>query len=849
MKIFFSALASIILLSSQAQNLEYYLPKNVTYNSSIPTPESVIGHNVGEWHVTHDKLVFYMKALAAAAPDRIKLQTLGKTYENREQIALIITSPKNHSNLESIRAEHVKLCDANTASNTNNMPIVVLIGNSIHGNESSGSNASMLTAYYLAAAQGQAIEEVLNKVVILLDPSFNPDGLNRFASWANSHKSVGTLVSDPQSREYNEVWPGGRFNHYWFDLNRDWLPAQHKESQNRLKLFHDWKPNILTDHHEMGSNTTFFFQPGVPSRTNPNTPWKNQELTGAIGNFHAKYLDSIGSLYFSKEGYDDFYYGKGSTYPDINGAVGILFEQASSRGHAQDTENGLLTFPFTIRNQFVTSLSTIDAAKNLRKEMLDYQHKFFEDVAKEAAAYPVKGFIVGSENDKQKTNIFINMLLRHNIKIYPIEKEIIETGKSFKPGTSYIIPTNQQQFKIIKTVFEKTLEYKDSLFYDVTAWTMPLAFGLQYTELKNLPSTNTPITNSSTTAGNLITAKNVIGYAFHWNEFYAPQLLYNIQKQGLNTKVATQKFSALINGKVESFNYGSILIPLLGQSITKQQIENILLQAANEAGINIYGLETGLSNSGIDMGSNSLSTLKKPSVLLFAGKGTSATDVGEIWHLLDTRFKIPLTTMDVDRFDNANLNKYTTIIMASGDYKNLEKNELEKLKNWVSTGGTLIANEDATKFLANAGITKIIFKPAIDKKDSTQNLPYYLRSDEQRAKDLTGSIFEARMDVTHPLCYGYTDSTVSIFKSNTLFMDENNGAYDSPIMYTNNPLQSGYLYREYKNKIKNSAAVNIDAIGKGRVISIVDNLNFRAFWLGTSKIFLNSIFFADAIKL
>ncbi len=352
-----------------AQDLKYYLPDSVSYNPAIPKPKDIIYHEVGEWHVTHDRSVNYMRAVAAAAPERIKLETMGFTYESRPQLLLIITSPKNHQRLEEIRQQHIKLSDPEKSASVNidDMPIVVWIGHSIHGNEPSGANAALVSAYYLAAAQGKQIDELLDNVVILFDPSFNPDGLQRFSTWANQHKSK-NLVSDPNSREFNEVWPGGRFNHYWFDLNRDWLPAVHIESQNRLEWFHKWKPNILTDHHEQGSNATFFFQPGVPSRVNPLTPEKNQELTGKLGKFHAAFLDRIGSLYFTKENYDDFYYGKGSTYPDINGAIGILFEQASSRGHLQQTSNGLLSFPFTIRNQFVTALSTLEGAKTLRKE-------------------------------------------------------------------------------------------------------------------------------------------------------------------------------------------------------------------------------------------------------------------------------------------------------------------------------------------------------------------------------------------------------------------------------------------------------------------------------------------------
>ena len=328
-------------LYTQAQDLSYYLPQDVTYNPSIPKPKDIIFHEVGEWHVTHDRLVNYMRAIATAAPDRVKLETMGFTYEARPQVLLIITSKKNHDNLEAIRQQHVQLTDPSKSSSLNidNMPIVVWIGHSIHGNEPSGANAALLSAYYLAAAQGKQIDDLLDNVVILFDPSFNPDGMQRFSTWVNQHKSK-NLVTDPNSREFGEVWPGGRFNHYWFDLNRDWLPAVHVESQNRLKWFHLWKPNILTDHHEQGSNATFFFQPGVPSRVNPLTPSQNQELTAKLGKFHAQYLDRIGSLYFTKENYDDFYYGKGSTYPDVNGAIGILFEQASSRGHAQQQQTG-----------------------------------------------------------------------------------------------------------------------------------------------------------------------------------------------------------------------------------------------------------------------------------------------------------------------------------------------------------------------------------------------------------------------------------------------------------------------------------------------------------------------------
>ncbi|MEM8906307.1 MAG: M14 family zinc carboxypeptidase, partial [Bacteroidota bacterium] len=314
---------------AQRVDLSYYLPDQ-NYNPAVPTPESFLGYQVGEWHVGHDQLVAYMYELARVS-DRISIREYARSYERRPLVLLTITSPNNHSNIENIKRQHRALSDPTQSANlnTDEMPAIIYQGYTIHGNEASGANAALLYAYHLAAAQGPAVEAMLQQVVVLLDPTYNPDGMNRFASWVNVHKSKNGSP-DPADREFNEAFPRGRTNHYWFDLNRDWLPAQHPESQGRIRNFHEWYPLILTDHHEMGTNNTFFFQPGIPSRTNPLTPQENQDLTEKIGGFHAKALDKIGSLYYSKESFDDFYYGKGSTYPDVNGSIGILFEQASS---------------------------------------------------------------------------------------------------------------------------------------------------------------------------------------------------------------------------------------------------------------------------------------------------------------------------------------------------------------------------------------------------------------------------------------------------------------------------------------------------------------------------------------
>ena len=643
-------------LYSQSQtDLSYYLPQDVQYNPSIPTPKSIIGHEVGEWHITHDKLVQYMYALAEAS-DRITIEDRGKTFEDRPIVLLTITSPSNHQNLDTIKKGHIDATESD-ATEIGDRPIVVYQGFSIHGNEPSGSNAALALAYYLAAGEGDKINDLLNHAVILLDPSLNPDGLQRFAYWANTNRNM-NLNPDPNDREYREVWPGGRTNHYWFDLNRDWLPAQLPETRARIKTFHDWLPNILTDHHEMGTNSSFFFQPSIPSRTHPLTPKMNQELTKNIAEYHAKALDNIGSLYYSEESFDDFYYGKGSTFPDINGGIGILFEQASSRGHVQESENGILTFPFTIRNQFTAALSTLAAAKGMREEILKYQHDFYKNARSEASKEGNKAIVFGDEKDAAKTYHLAEILKRHKIKFHELKSDFSKDGKNYKKGYSYIVPKNQKNTRLINAMFEKRTTFQDSLFYDISGWTFPLAFNLDYTETTT-SNAGDVITELTFRQGG-VNSKSDYAYLFAWNEYYAPKLLNEVLKKGIRAKVSLKNFKS--SGK--SYDYGTIMIPVQNQVMKPSNLHTFLNNAAKESHITIDAVSTGL-NEGIDLGSRNFRALELPKVALLVGDGMTSYDAGEIWHLLDTRYDIRATKLDTRSFGRTDLSRYNTIIMVN----------------------------------------------------------------------------------------------------------------------------------------------------------------------------------------
>ncbi len=817
-------------VSAQKVDLRYYIPGDERYNTNIPTPKEIIGHEVGEWHVTHDKLVEYMKALAASS-DRITLEDRGKTFEGRPLLLLTITSPQNHARLEEIRKRHIAA--TNDASiDVSNDPIVVYQGFSIHGNEPSGSNAALAAAYYLAASSKSSTQSLLNNAVILFDPSFNPDGLQRFAYWANTNKSK-NVNPDPNDREYTEVWPRGRTNHYWFDMNRDWLPVQLPESRARIKTFHKWLPNILTDHHEMGSNSTFFFQPGIPSRTHPLTPQMNQDLTKEIATYHAKALDKIGSQYYSEESFDDFYYGKGSTFPDINGSIGILFEQGSSRGHAQETSNGLLTFPFTIRNQYTAAMSTLEAAKNMRVKILKYQQDFYKQARREAAKG--KAIVFGDEKDAAKTYHLAEILKRHNVKIHDIKSDFTSNGKRFKKGYSYIVPMNQKNSRLVKAMFDVRTQFRDSLFYDVSAWTFNHSFGVDYAENVALNRVGNEIKNLELKKGS-VSVKSDLGYLMPWNEYYAPKALNTILQKGLRAKVSMKNFK---NGGT-SYDYGTIFIPVQNQKMDSNELYRLLKKVAEDSHLQINGVSTGL-NDGIDLGSNNFRNIRKPKVAMLVGGNIFGNDAGEIWHLFDQRFDMHVTKLDMSYFNRVDISKYTTII-APNSYS-MSKAASDKLKTWVRNGGVLIGYRNAASWLKSQKFMTLDLDKA--KIDTVKNVSFEDRSKQSGAQVIGGAIFEAKVDRSHPVNFGYKNDKIAMFRNTTVFIKPDKRSYNNPIQYTSNPLLSGYISKENSKVIKNTVPFKVQRMGRGRVMIFTDNTNFRAFWYGTNKLLMNAVFFGN----
>ena len=719
------------------------------------------------------------------------------------------------------------------------------MGYNVHGNEPSSSEAALITAYYLAASEDEETLKWLNDMVILLDPVYNPDGRDRHTHWANMHKGS-PFVSDPLDREHNEAWPGGRTNHYWFDLNRDWFLGVHPESRNRMKFFHQWRPYVMTDHHEMGSNSSFYFDPGKYTSNNPIVPnYLYDVVHPKFAEYFAAGLNSIGSLYFTKEAYDKLYPGYGSSYVNFYGGIGILFEQASSRGHVQETTTIPLTFGFTIRNQFSASLATIRASIAEKDMLRKLRKDFFSSAMAQAKASPIKGYVFGEPKDATRTAAFINLLLMHQIEVYELGQSITANGKTFEKGKSFVVPTAQANYIMVRSAFEKDITYRDSTFYDASTWSLVHAFNMPHAEVKGV-----------FTKGNLLQApsksmipvvKSNYAYLMDITDYNAHRAINKLQSSNVIVRTSFKPFSIMNNGVEKNFPHGSIVIPVQQQKISTDELFAAVKEANLSAGVDFYSVETGLNSKGVDLGSAAVRTIKKPKVLMPIGVGVSGYEAGEIWHLLDQRIGMPMSKVDLLNFSRVNLNDYTVIVMVGGTYPS-EKVMSDKIKNWVQAGGTLITLKTASEWAIKQGIVKEKLV-AIDTVKNPKRVDFEWATDTEGAKQIGGSIFQVDLDITNPIGFGYTDRKVSVYRNGRTFLQPGKTPYNTIAQYTASPLIGGYIHKTDIKRVANSAAVLFSPEGQGRVILFSDNPNFRGTWYGTNKMFLNALFFGSLISL
>lgn len=841
-KIYTGLILFILSFHSTFSQTDYFFPGD-SFDPQIPSPEEFMGYPIGEWHTRYDLIVKYFEKLDAIS-DQASLKTIGYTHEHRPKIILTIASAENMANLEEIRLKQLQLADPSQPKpDVSTMPAIIHLGYGVHGNEPSSAEAAMLSAYWLLASQSDLAKRVREGAVVHFDPTVNPDGRDRHSLWADSNKGF-PPVADPLDREHNEAWPGGRTNHYWFDLNRDWLPLAHPESQAKIEWYHQWYPNVTTDFHEMGTNSTYFFEPTKPyGSENPVVPRKNyDDINPRFAKYFSKYMDEIQSLYWTKEVFDNSYPGYGSTYPDIHGGLGLVFETASSRGHVQDSQRGEITFAFTIRNHVVNSLATMEATMDNREYMHDFLREFFESAVSEGAKDPVKGYVFGDEFDESRSKLFVKFLKDHQIKVYENSSDIQASGVSFKKGKSWIVPTNQAQYRMVRTMFEYEKEFADSVFYDASAWTMAGAFGMPFAA-SGSAKLGKEVTEISLPSFEFPTGK-AYAYLIDWSDYYAPKMLFKMQKAGIHVEVVNRPFTASTQDGEKEFGAGTLMVPLGFQKMSNQEVQEKLNEIAGNTHQKVFAVQTGMNVSGIDLGSNLVGEVKQPKILMVVGPGVNSYEAGEIWHLMDMQIGMPITKINSDMLGRVNLFDYSTLILPTGNYSSQSESFTNHLKDWVNRGGTVISMKTNVLWLNRIGITKeseLEFEEAPEPSE----LPFEVRRDYEGAKEVGGSIYMAKLDLTHPIAYGYHRETMPVYRNSSLFMAPSKNKYLTPIRYTENPHLGGYINDQNLEKLKQSASVIISPSGRGRVINFFDSPNFRGAWFGTNKLFFNSIFFGS----
>ena len=827
---------------------DYFYGKQGPFDEKIPSPEAFLGYAVGEYHTRHDRVVAYFKTLASLS-EKATLTVYGQTHEKRALVILNISNAGNIQNLESLRQQHLELVDVEKPlPDVSKMPVFINLAYNVHGNEPSSTEAAMLTAYTLIASQHSEVTSYLDHAVVFIDPTINPDGRDRHTHWANSRRGH-PLVADRYDMEHNEPNPSGRTNHYWFDLNRDWLLGVHPESQGKLTWYHQWYPNVVTDFHEMGTNSTYFFEPMKPiGSKDPIMPKENYTtLNDLFAKHFTKDLNAIGSLYFTKEAFDGTYPGYGSSYPDLQGALALLFEQASSRGHLQETETGEISFQFTIRNQYVSSFATIKAAIENKRYLHEYERRFFTSAISKAAKSPIKGYVFGDAHDANRTKKFIDYLLMHKIDVYKLEKSVRLNNTAFQQGKAFLVPTKQKQYRMVQTMFETYSQYRDSVYYDASAWSVANFYNMPYSKASSAVKRGAKVTSTQDFIQLNTVQKSNYAYLIPWDDYNTPALLYSLQEKGVKLKSSLKPFT--IAGT--AFNRGALLIPVRLQKMTSDALFDLVQSASKKYQVSAYDIATGFSEKGIDLGSSNFKTLKKPKPLMLVGEGVSSYEAGEVWHLLDTKLQMPLTKAPLRIFDRIDLNRYNTLILVSGSYKQLDSLKRKKIQDWVALGNTLITTRQASAWVINKKLVKeaLIKKP----KDSTkivERLPYGDASEHLGRERVGGAIFEVDLDLTNPLGFGYHRKTLPVYRNSTVWLAPSKNPYATVATYTKNPLIDGFISKDNLNTyLKKSASLIVSPIGSGRVILFADNPNFRGSWFGTNKLFFNALFFGSQINI
>jgi len=808
------------------------------YSQSIQSPSEFLGYEIGARFTRHHKVVAYFKYVSTALKN-VKLEKYGETNEHRPLYVTYISSQENIINLENIRKKNLSQTGI-IAGNATNKKAIVWLSYNVHGNEASSTEAAMLTLYELVTNKKAWLENT----VVILDPCINPDGRDRYVNWFNQVKSTPYNI-DQNAKEHSEPWPGGRPNHYLFDLNRDWAWVTQVESQKRIAIYNKWMPHIHVDFHEQGINNPYYFAPAAEPFHEIITDWQRDFQT-QIGKNHARYFDKEGWLYFTKESFDLLYPSYGDTYPTYMGAIGMTYEQA---GHGRaglgiQTDAGeILTLKDRAIHHMTTGLSTVEiSSKHAEKLNIEFK-KFFENFN---FNYNYKSYVLKNENE-DKMKRLKKLLDTHEIR-YENAKNGSVKGYNYKNqstnkfainSTDLVVHTNQPKGKMVKVLFEPNAKLADSLTYDITAWSLPYAHGI------NAIASKTKV--NSTKRKNIKTYINTIdntayAYLSKWNSLDDATFLGALLQQNIVSRFTEKAFSA----KGTSFDKGTLII--LRNDNRNLDFDAKLISIANKYQRNLTAVSTGFSETGVDFGSYSVKPIKKQKIAVISGKATSSLSFGEVWHFFETQLQYPITNINSSDFSRTNLSTYDVLILPSGNYSDmLNKKTLTKVKKWTRAGGTVLAIGNALQSFADTDDFALKTKKPEEKKDSiSDNLTLFSDRVRESVADLiTGSIFKGTLDNSHPLAFGYGKNYFSLKLSGTSYSYLKEG-YNVGYFNEETKNVSGYAGSKASKEVSKSLLFGEEQMGNGSIIYMVDNPLFRSFWENGKLFVANAVFLLNS---
>ena len=812
----------------------------LTQAQGLQSPEQYLGYKVGTRFTRHHKLVEYFKAVAAAKPDMVKIEKYGETNEGRELMVAFIASPENVQKLESIRTNNLGLAGIGKGSgSTETAPAIVWLSYNVHGNESSSSEAALLTLYALVDPSNTQSKEWLKNTIVVMDPCINPDGRDRYVNWFNS--VVGQAYNpDPASREHSEPWPGGRSNHYNFDLNRDWAWQTQIETQQRLKRYNQWLPQVHVDFHEQGINGPYYFAPAADPYHEVVTQWQ-KDFQLMIGKNNAGYFDKKGWLFYTKERYDLLYPSYGDTYPLYNGSIGMTYEQAGGGGAGLAIIKGdldTLTLVDRAMHHHTTGLSTIETASKNRKKLMEEYRKFFDD-GKSGKIGEYKTYVLTTK-DENKMKAVIRLLEVNGIEYGTLTDKTFRgynyvTGKDdafTDDGYHVAVSAYQPKSVLVKVLLEPKTMVADSNTYDITAWSVPYAYGVKAYAVKE----RLGVSGEWKNAPAVTAVSSSYGLLIPYQSFSSAKIIAQLLKDNLKIRFAEKPFT--VNGK--TYDRGTLMIVRTGNPGNWNDLAN---EACKKFNVQPVPVETGFMDKGIDLGSPDMKTITNGfKVAMLSGDQTSSLGAGEVWHFFEKQLEYPLAQINVQDLGRANLRNFNVIIMPGGGYRGLDKTNIDKLKDFVRAGGKIIAIDNAVSVLANNdfGIKSREDKAADEKGEYASLKKYGDRENQSLTNSMPGAIYKVELDNTHPLAFGYPDYYFVLKQDEGQYEFLKDGWNVGAIK--KDAYVSGFVGSKLKGKIKDSMIYGVGNMGRGKVIYMTEDPLFRNFWENGKLLFSNAVF-------